>query len=43
VWLSGGNPRRIPWTRALATWFHANFRPVGPSDPTLGQLYVRER
>jgi hypothetical protein len=43
VWLSGGNPRRIPWTHALATWFHANFRPVGPSDPTLGQLYVRER
>jgi hypothetical protein len=43
VWLSGGNPRRIPWTRALTAWFHANFRPVGPSDPSLGQLYVRER
>jgi alpha-1,2-mannosyltransferase len=43
VWLSGGNARRIPWTPALTAWFHRNFRPVGPSDPTLGQLYVRER
>jgi hypothetical protein len=43
AWLSGGNARRIPWTRALTAWFHANFRPVGPFDPSLGQLYVRER
>jgi hypothetical protein len=43
VWLSGGNARRIPWTPALTAWFHRNFRPVGPSDPTLGQLYVRDR
>jgi hypothetical protein len=43
VWLSGGNARRIPWTPALTAWFHRNFRPVGPSDPSLGQLYVRER
>ena len=43
VWLSGGNPRRIPWTPALTAWFHQNFRPVGPSNPSLGQLCVRER
>ena len=43
VWLSGGNPRRIPWTPALTAWFHQNFQPVGPSSPSLGQLYVRER
>jgi hypothetical protein len=43
VWLSGGNPRRIPWTPALTAWFHHNFRSVGPSDPSLGQLYVRDR
>jgi hypothetical protein len=43
VWLSGGNARRIPWTPALAAWFHQNFRPVGPYDRSLGQLYVRER
>ncbi len=43
VWLSGGNPRRIPWTPALTAWFHQNFRPLGPSNPSLGQLYVRER
>jgi hypothetical protein len=43
VWLSGGNARRIPWTHALTAWFHANFRPVGPFDPSLGRLYVRER
>jgi hypothetical protein len=43
VWLSGGNARRIPWTPALTAWFHQNFRPVGPSNPSLGQLYVRER
>jgi alpha-1,2-mannosyltransferase len=43
VWLSGGNARRIPWAHALTTWFHRNFRPVGPSNPSLGQLYVRER
>jgi hypothetical protein len=43
VWLSGGNPRRIPWTPALTAWFHQNFRPVGPSNPSLGQLYVRDR
>jgi hypothetical protein len=43
VWLSGGNARRIPWTPALKAWFNANFRPVGPYDRSLGQLYVRER
>jgi alpha-1,2-mannosyltransferase len=43
VWLSGGNPRRIPWTPALTAWFHQNFRSVGPSNPRLGQLYVRDR
>jgi len=43
VWLSGGNHRRIPWTPALTAWFQRNFRPVGPSSPSLGQLYVRER
>jgi len=43
VWLSGGNRRRIPWTAGMTAWFHQNFRPVGPSDPSLGQLYVRER
>jgi hypothetical protein len=43
VWLSGGNARRIPWTPALRAWFNANFRPVGPYDRSLGQLYVRER
>jgi hypothetical protein len=43
VWLSGGNARRIPWTRALTAWFRQNFRPVGPSNPSLGQLYVRKR
>jgi alpha-1,2-mannosyltransferase len=43
VWLSSANARRIPWTPALAAWFHRNFRPVGPYDRSLGQLYVRER
>jgi hypothetical protein len=43
VWLSAGNPRRIPWTPALTAWFHQNFRPVGPSNPSLGQLYVRDQ
>jgi hypothetical protein len=43
VWLSGGNARRIPWTHALTALFHANFRPVGPFNSSLGQLYVRER
>lgn len=43
VWLSGGNARRIPWTPALTAWFRASFRPVGPSSPGIGQLYVRVR
>ena len=43
VWLSSANARRIPWTPALTAWFHQNFRPVGPYDRSLGQLYVRER
>ena len=43
VWLSSANARRIPWTPALTAWFHQNFRPVGPHDRSLGQLYVRER
>jgi hypothetical protein len=41
VWLSGGNARRIPWTHELRTWFGENFRPVGPYNPSVGQLYVR--
>jgi len=43
VWLSGGNARRIPWTPALTAWFRASFRPVGPYNSGLGQLYVRGR
>lgn len=41
VWLSPGNARRIPWTHELSSWFRQNFRPVGPYEPTIGQLYVR--
>jgi hypothetical protein len=41
VWLSPGNARRIPWTHELSSWFRQNFRPVGPYEPIIGQLYVR--
>ena len=41
VWLSPGNARRIPWTHELSSWFRHNFRPVGPYEPIMGQLYVR--
>ena len=41
VWLSPGNARRIPWTHELSSWFRQNFRPVGPYEPVIGQLYVR--
>lgn len=41
VLLSDTNARRIPWTPELRTWFRENFRPVGPHQPGIGQLYVR--
>lgn len=41
VWLSPGDARRIPWTHELSSWFRQNFRPVGPYEPIIGQLYVR--
>ena len=42
VWLSPGNPRRIPWTPALTLWFTTHFQQLTPvGGRGLGRVYQR--